>query len=123
MDGIANLAESLGAYWDETIFHDPLQKAKVTFLRTSSPKGAVIELEEPAAKESPAAQFLRKGGGLHHLCYEVDDLDARLNPARLKGAMVVRRPLPTVTFANRWIAWVLTKQKLFLAYLERKGFK
>jgi methylmalonyl-CoA/ethylmalonyl-CoA epimerase len=120
LDGIANLAESLGAYWDETVFHDPIQKVKVTFLRTSSAENSLIELVEPAADGSPVDQFLQRGGGLHHLCYEVEDLDARLRPARLKGAVVVRHPLPAVAFANRRIAWVLTKQKLLLEYLERK---
>jgi methylmalonyl-CoA/ethylmalonyl-CoA epimerase len=120
LDGIANLAESIGAYWDETIYHDPLQKATVAFLRTSSAEDALIELVEPAAEGSPVVQFLQKGGGLHHLCYEVEDLDTCLKAARVKGAVVVRRPLPAVAFGNRRIAWVLTKQKLLLEYLERK---
>jgi methylmalonyl-CoA/ethylmalonyl-CoA epimerase len=120
LDEIANLAESIGAYWDETVCYDPLQKAKVAFLRTSSPEDALIELVEPAAEGSPVVQFLHKGGGLHHLCYEVENLDARLKAAQLKGAVVVRRPLPAVAFGNRRIAWVLTRQKLLLEYLERK---
>jgi hypothetical protein len=36
LDEIANLSESIGAYWDETVSHAPLQKAKEAFLRTSS---------------------------------------------------------------------------------------
>lgn len=120
LDEIANLAESIGASWDGTVCHDPLQKAKVAFLRTSSAGDALIELVEPAEGGSPVAQFLRKGGGLHHLCYEVEDLAACLKAARLQAAVVVRRPLPAVAFANRRVAWVLTKQKLLLEYLEQK---
>lgn len=120
LDEIANLAESIGAYWDETVCHDPLQKATVAFLRTSSSEDALIELIEPVAEGSPVVQFLHKGGGLHHLCYEVEDLGAHLKAARLKGAVVVRRPLPAAAFGNRRISWVLTRQKLLLEYLERK---
>ncbi len=33
-----------------------------------------IELLAPLGEGSPVAAFLAKGGGLHHLCYEVDDI-------------------------------------------------
>jgi methylmalonyl-CoA/ethylmalonyl-CoA epimerase len=117
---IERLADSIGAQWNETILHDPLQKARVTFLRTSCPSDALIELVEPAGEESPVLQFLQKGGGLHHLCYEVQDLDAHLKTMRLKGAVIVRRPLPAVAFDNRRIAWTCTRQKLLLEFLEKE---
>jgi methylmalonyl-CoA/ethylmalonyl-CoA epimerase len=120
LNEIENFAGSIGAYWDGTIFHDPLQKARMTFLRTECPTDALIELIEPAGEKSPVLHFLQKGGGLHHLCYEVDDLGAHLRAVQLKGAVVVRRPLPAVAFENRRIAWTLTKQKLLVEYLERQ---
>jgi len=118
-DGVEGFRECMGADWDREIFHDPLQKAKVTFLRTPCPSDALIELVEPAGERSPVLQFLQKGGGLHHLCYEVEDLDAHLITMRLKGAVVVRRALPAIAFQNRRIAWALTGQKLLLEFLER----
>jgi methylmalonyl-CoA/ethylmalonyl-CoA epimerase len=118
----ANFAQSIGAYWDEAVFHDPLQNARVTFLRPLLQADALIELVEPGADGSPVGHFLEKGGGLHHLCYEVGDLDAHLKAARLRGAVVVRRPVPAVAFANRRIAWALTKEKLLVEYLEREQF-
>ncbi len=39
-----------GADWDGEIVHDPLQKARVTFLRTPAPSDALIELVEPAGE-------------------------------------------------------------------------
>ena len=42
-----------------------------------------IELLEPTGEESPIAKFIAKRGeGIHHLCFRVDDIDAHL--ARLK---------------------------------------
>jgi methylmalonyl-CoA/ethylmalonyl-CoA epimerase len=116
---IGKFADSIGAQWNETIVYDPLQKARVTFLRTSCPADALIELVEPVGDESPVLQFLRKGGGLHHLCYEVDDLDAHLKAMRLKGAVIVRRPRPAVAFENRRVAWTFTGEKLLLEFLEK----
>jgi methylmalonyl-CoA/ethylmalonyl-CoA epimerase len=119
-DEIERFAGSTGAHWDETIFHDPLQKVRVTFLRTLCPTDPLIELVQPAGEGSPILHFLQKGGGLHHLCYEVENLDAHLRTMRLKGAVVVRRPLPAVAFENRRIAWTFTGQKLLLEFVERQ---
>jgi methylmalonyl-CoA/ethylmalonyl-CoA epimerase len=118
-DGVEGFRQSMGADWDTQIFHDPLQKAKVTFLRTLCPSDALIELVEPAGEGSPVLHFLQKGGGLHHLCYEVEDLDAHLIAMRLDGSVIVRRALPAIAFENRRIAWALTRQKLLLEFLER----
>jgi methylmalonyl-CoA/ethylmalonyl-CoA epimerase len=116
---IEGFAQSLGASPDTQVFHDPLQKVRVTFLRTASSESALIELVEPAAEDSPVSHFLEAGGGLHHLCYEVDDLDASLRKARKSGAIIVRPPLPAVAFEQRLIAWVVTRQKQLLEFLER----
>ena len=119
---IKDFVVSLEADWDQKITHDPSQKVNVTFIRTAGANDALIELVEPAAEDSPVLSFLQKGGGLHHLCYEVADLDAELSEMRGKGLVVVRKPIPAVAFENRRIAWVSTKQNLLLELLEaRKG--
>ncbi len=66
------------------IFEDPIQKVKVAFLSTNS-GGGQVELVEPAGEGSPVSRFLALGGGLHHLCYEVDDLDPHLPEMRYSG--------------------------------------
>ncbi len=55
------------------------------------------------------------------MCYEVENLDLHLQSMRRTGGVVVRRPLPAVAFENRRIAWVFTKQRLLLEFLERQG--
>jgi len=115
---IQGFVRSLAAQWDEKIFHDPLQKVRVTFLQTQNPGDAQVELVEPAAEDSPILSFLQKGGGLHHLCYEVTNLDSELDEMRSRGLVVVRKPLPAIAFENRRIAWLSTKQKLLLEFLE-----
>lgn len=117
---IAAFGSSILASWDKKIFHDPLQKVRVTFLQTPSPTDALIELVEPAADDSPVGQFLKRGGGLHHLCYEVPDLGAHLERMQAGGGIIVKSPLPAIAFENRRIAWVVTRQKLLLEFLEEK---
>jgi methylmalonyl-CoA/ethylmalonyl-CoA epimerase len=108
---------SLGARWDEQIFHDPLQKVKVAFL-TTRVEDPQIELVEPAGEDSPVLRFLQQGGGLHHVCYEVADLEQQLAEFRSRGAVIAKRPKPAVAFGGRRIAWVITAEKLLVELLE-----
>lgn len=77
-----------------------------------------IELIEPAGEDSPVRSFLSKGGGLHHLCYEVRNLEAQLELSRSQGGKLVRAPMPAVAFDGRRIAWVYAKEKLLIEFLE-----
>jgi methylmalonyl-CoA/ethylmalonyl-CoA epimerase len=109
---------SLAAEWDGQIFHDPLQKVRVAFLATRS-LDPLIELVEPAGDDSPVLRFLKeRGGGLHHVCYEVADLEEELAAFRSRGALIAKRPLPAVAFGGRRIAWVITSEKLLVELLE-----
>jgi methylmalonyl-CoA/ethylmalonyl-CoA epimerase len=111
-------ARSTGAEPVSEIIHDPLQRVRVAFL--AHPNGGPrIELVEPFGERSPVAAFAAQGGGLHHLCYAVDDLPAQLAAARGCGASVLRPPRPAAAFAGRRITWVLTRQRLLVEFLER----
>ena len=50
-----------------------------------------IELLEPLGDGSPIAAFLEKSpaGGMHHLCYEVDDILAARDKLKSEGARVL----------------------------------
>ncbi|MGA8764512.1 MAG: VOC family protein [Candidatus Sulfotelmatobacter sp.] len=109
--------------WDGEILLDPLQAARVTFLRGKVASNPLFELVEPAGKDSPVGKFLERGGGLHHLCYQVKDLEEQLQLSRETGALVIRQPAPAVAFGGRRIAWVFTKTKLLIEYLEARDGK
>ena len=50
-----------------------------------------IELLEPLGPDSPIAKFLERNpdGGVHHVCYEVDDIFAAREQLRAKGARIL----------------------------------
>ncbi len=57
------------------------QKVRVAMLGVGESK---IELLEPTADDSPVAKFIEKNGtGIHHIAYEVADIDAAI--AKLTG--------------------------------------
>jgi methylmalonyl-CoA/ethylmalonyl-CoA epimerase len=110
---------SLNASWNRQIWEDPLQKVKVAFLTTRSSEPQ-IELVEPVGDRSPVRKFLvEKGGGLHHFCYETDNLKAELQAFRSRRAILVRPPQPAVAFDGRRIAWVITPENLLVELVER----
>jgi methylmalonyl-CoA/ethylmalonyl-CoA epimerase len=111
-------AVMLDSDWDGEIILDSLQAARVSFLQSKVASNPLFELVEPAGKDSPVGKFLERGGGLHHLCYQVEDLDKQLQLSRETGALIVRQPAPAVAFGGRRIAWVFSKTKLLMEYLE-----
>ena len=69
------------------------QKTRVGFLKIGEVK---IELVQPAAPDSPLVKFLEtKGQGIHHICFEVDDVEAEVKSYLDKGAaMIDQKPRP-----------------------------
>lgn len=114
-----SFALALGATWDGNIAIDPIQKVRVSFFQGRNPTDPLIELVEPGGPESPVSRFLERGGGLHHLCYEVKDLESRLAFCKSVGTTIIRPPVTAVAFSGRRIAWGVTKRKLLMEFLER----
>jgi methylmalonyl-CoA/ethylmalonyl-CoA epimerase len=58
--------------------------------------GSEIELLEPIDPNNGVGKFLsRRGGGLHHVCFETDDVARELEGARGKGlALIDQKPRP-----------------------------
>jgi methylmalonyl-CoA/ethylmalonyl-CoA epimerase len=112
-------AASMSARWNGQVVHDPLQRVRVAFFSPADARNPVFELVEPASDVSPVSNFLKKGCGLHHVCYEIDDLESVLAEARSAGLAIVANPTPAVAFGGRRIAWVCSKSRLLVELLER----
>ena len=112
--------ESICAAGRTEIVEDPIQRVKVAFLLPEALGQPQVELVEPVGEKSPVYRFLReRGGGLHHICYEVNDVAAYLKLSQQMGLTIVRRPRPAAAFGGREIAWVLSKQRLLIEYLAK----
>lgn len=52
--------------------------------------GAAVELLEPLSDESPISKFLEKRGeGIHHICFLVDDIEAALERLKKEGVRLI----------------------------------
>ena len=65
----------------------PEQAVRIAFLPVGESE---IELVEPLSTGSGVARFLEKRGeGLHHICLEVDDIEATLQDLAAKGIRLI----------------------------------
>ncbi len=86
-DGISTYTNSLGAKVGPKI---ELMEHGVTVVFIELPN-TKIELLEPLGENSPIAAFLEKNpsGGIHHICYEVDDILAASEKLIEQGARIL----------------------------------
>lgn len=70
---------------------EPDHGVRVVFITLPNTK---IELLTPLGDHSPIAGFLDRNpsGGIHHICYEVDDILAARDKLKAKGARVLGEP-------------------------------
>ena len=92
--GVAVYRDTLGAKVSamQTL---PEHGVHVVFVELPNTK---IELLQPIDATSPIAKFLEKspGGGIHHVCYEVDDILAARDRLKAKGATVLGDGTPRI---------------------------
>ena len=79
--------DTLGAKVSEPL-PQPAHGVTVVFIELPNTK---IELLEPLGATSPIAKFLERNpdGGMHHICYEVDDILAARDKLKAEGARVL----------------------------------
>lgn len=51
--------------------------------------GSELELLEPVREGTGVARFLEKQGGLHHVCFETDDIESDLSRLKRDGAELI----------------------------------
>jgi methylmalonyl-CoA/ethylmalonyl-CoA epimerase len=101
------------------VYEDPIQRVRVLFAQV---RGALIELVEPIDESSPVTRFIGDArGGLYHLCYEVDDLDATIARFRKHRCLPLAPAAPAVAFAGRRIVFLMTPQRDLVELVEAGG--
>lgn len=90
---VEDLEQALGVYRDAlgmtvtAVREMPEQDVKMAFLPSGDSE---IELLEPLHADSGIGKYLAKRGeGLHHICLEVDDIEATLVDLRAKGSQLI----------------------------------
>jgi methylmalonyl-CoA/ethylmalonyl-CoA epimerase len=116
LDHVAVLVEDLEqalSFWQEALGLEldhveevESQEAKVAFLPLGETE---IELVQPTASDSGLSRYLEKrGGGLHHLCFAVEDVAQKLGELQGKGVDLINKD-PLRLDDGRQIAFIHPK--------------
>jgi methylmalonyl-CoA/ethylmalonyl-CoA epimerase len=92
------------------------QKVRVVFVAKEG--SCTVKLIEPTDESSPVYRFAQKGGGLHHLCFKCDNIDAAVERYKELGLHVLSDPQPGEAFEGERIAFVFAKQGLNIELID-----
>ena len=111
--------ETLGAIVSAPV---PMPSHGVTTVFVELPN-TKIELIEPLGDESPISEFIKKHpkGGMHHVCFEVDDIYQARDQMIASGATIVGAKEPAIGAHNKPVIFMHPKDFLgTLIELEQK---
>ena len=93
-ESVKRYRDVLGATHIGKKFAMPEQGVWVCFVDVDNSQIELIEPLEPNGDTNPLAGFLNANpsGGQHHICFEVDDLDAACAELTTKGVRVLGKP-------------------------------
>ena len=113
IDHIAIVVEDIDTslkFWQDALGLDlehieevPEQRSIVAFLPTGESE---VELVEPTTDDSGIARYLSKRGpGIHHICFEVEEIEAALGELKGKGVRLINET-PTIGAGGKKIAFI-----------------
>ena len=88
------------------IIHDSEQNADLCYIETED--SINIELISGPQVEN----ILNKNISFYHVCYEVENIAAKIGELVGNGAMVVSAPKPAILFSNKTVAFLLVQYGL-----------
>ena len=120
---VKNVAKELEKYRalgfkikDEVVI-DNEQKVKVG--QVGSSDGGVIELLEPLDESSPIWKFYKDGGGQHHICIEVDNIEAYVRYIKENKLGVRLTQTTTSVFDGRKVCFIGLKDRQIMELIEQ----
>ncbi len=118
---LAEVFRSLGLKQATQPESDPIQKVRASFIAPEKGDEIYIELLEPLSDNSPVTKFLeRKGGGLHHLCFEVDDIDSVVDELVERGFKLVSPPVECAGYDRSFRPGSTQPSKITFFLLDNK---
>jgi methylmalonyl-CoA/ethylmalonyl-CoA epimerase len=101
------LAETLPFYRDVLGLPEvPLDDADGAAIAGLAAGEALVELLAPQASDGPITRFIdKRGPGIHHICFTVDDLDGALARCRASGVRLIDET-PRIGAEGKRIAFI-----------------
>lgn len=114
--GIENWEQAFDYRQITEIVANTRQKVNVVFL--SKKDSIPIKLIEPFEENESVSNFVKKGGGFHHLCFKCNNLEDQMKVMKEKGIITLVPPQPGEAFENEHIAFMLTRFGINLELID-----
>ena len=114
----AQYVKQFGYEVKSEIVHDPVQTAYVQFLKLPGDT-VYLEFVSPDRPDSRLSNALKKGGGLNHICYSIEDIEAEFRKMRESGLFPLREPVAAAAFPGRRIAWLMGRDQIPIELVEK----
>jgi len=92
------------------------QQVKVVFLNRE--QSVTIKLIEPLPENESVVNFVKRGGGFHHLCFKCEDMEQQIRELNNRGLITLVAPQPGEAFENEEIAFLLTRFGVNIELIE-----
>ena len=102
------------------IIHEPAHNVELMFFETGHGVMPMIELIMPMSDSSKVSGFLKKtGGGIHHLAYEVDNIEDAIEHYKSLGSIILGDIVPGAGHSNLPTVWIYTPDKSLIELIEK----
>ena len=100
------------------IIHEPAHEVDLIFFDFGHGYMPMLELIMPTNEKSKVHNFLKKGGGLNHLAYEVENIENAINYFKSKKSIILGDVVPGAGHNNTNTVWLYTNQKELIELVE-----
>ena len=102
------------------IIHEPAHNVEVMFFETGHGSMPMIELIMPLSDSSKVSGFLKNtGGGIHHLAYEVFEINKAIEHYKSLGSIILGEIVPGAGHSNLPTVWIYTPDKSLIELIEK----
>lgn len=110
------------------IIKEPAHNVKVVFLDMGNKSYPSLEIITPITKNSKISNYLKqKGDGIHHIAYEVKNIQKTLLNLKKKNFLILSKIVPGAGHNKTPTVWLYTPKNELIELIQlqknKKGFK
>jgi len=84
----------------------------------------IIEFVQPLTSDSPVSNLLKRlGSGVYHVCFEVEDIDEKIEELEKRGFLVIEKPSSAAIFDGNKVAFLYHRALGIVEIVEKGGSK
>ena len=104
------------------IIDEPARGVEVMFIETGYGYMPMVELISPKSSNSKVSNFLEKtGGGIHHLAYEVNNIDKAIDHFKSLDSLILGPIVPGAGHNNTPTVWLYTSEKSIVELIQKQN--